>query len=662
MRWAASIAALIVASFGIVPDAAAQDQRGVTIADLTALRDIGGPYSELGLSPDGSLAAVVERRTDLASNDYRYVVVVIDTATGDTREIGDAGQFVLRSDGGRHAGVGILRRPQFSTDGRFVLYLRENEGAIEIWRAPVSGSGATTLIRADGDIRKFQVAGAHIAYETSTARSELAADRASQQLSGFAIDDRFTPSYSLTPMLDIDRGVQRWLFDVATGQSVAATRAETQVLDVGPIPHVRPLDPDLQADEPPNGVFDSVNDVRCPDAACSGPITQTWELNLRGERSIVFRRQEGHARRLISFYIWRPGSNTVRRVLQTEARTDGCTPSASALICLQDTAFQPRRVVSIDWATGQMHPLYNPNPQFSGFARPRMERFEFTDEEGNESFTNLIYPVGWRSGRSYPLVISQYRSRGFLLGATGDETPILPLSASGYFVLDFDRPEFRERGQRMTMAAIQREVELAGIERGAKREAMNFFIARAQQRGADVDRMAITGLSDGAETLYWMLLDRPGFAAAVVSSPPIDPISWDLQSPATLEVFRSRGGPSAPWDDAPEPWRTWWRTASPVFHADELDTPILFNLSEAEALRAFPLITRLRERGAAYDAYLYPGAYHLKWRPAQIQAAQQRTLDWLDLWLRNVEHDDPAEHGRLERWRQLRAAHATASR
>lgn len=657
------VAALAAACLcGFVSPAGARGARGVTIADLTELRDIGGPYSELALSPDGAFAAVVERRTDLAANDYNYVVIAIETASGRAREIGEAGRFVLRSDSGRHAGVGMLRRPQFSADGRYVLYLREHDGAVEIWRAAIDGSGAAALIRADGDVRRFRVSGSQIAYETSTPRTALAEDRAREQYSGFAIDDQFTPSYSLTPLLEIDRDVRRWLFDLATLQSTLATAEQTQILDVGPAPHVRPLDPALRADEPPNGVFDASSGVQCPDTACSGPITQTWELaDVDGGRAIVIRRQEGHARRLTSFYVWRPDTNAIRRVLQTEARTDGCTPSQLALICLQDTAFQPRRVVSIDWRTGRVRALYDPNPQFSGIALPRIERFEYTDAEGNESFANLIYPLHWRAGRAYPLVISQYRSRGFLLGATGDETPILPLSASGYFVLDFDRPEFRERGHRMTMAAIQREVELAGIERGAKREALNYFIARAQGRGADRERIGITGLSDGAETLFWMLLDEPTFAAAVVSSPPIDPISWSLQSPATRVFFEGRGGPTGPWDDAPEPWRSWWRNSSPVFHADRIGAPILFNLSEAEVLRAFPLMTRMRERGAPYDAYLYPGAYHLKWRPAQVQAAQQRTLDWMDFWLRGVERQDMTEPDRLERWRRLRGLQAADS-
>lgn len=168
------ILAACLLGLGAAP--AMAERRGVSIADLTSLRDIGGPYSELALSPDGNIAAVVERRADLAANDYNYVVIAIETSTGRAREIGDAGGFVLRSDGGRRSGVGILRRPQFSTDGRYVLYLREYDGAVEIWRAAVDGSNATTLVRADGDVRRFRVVGDQIVFETSTPRNALAAD------------------------------------------------------------------------------------------------------------------------------------------------------------------------------------------------------------------------------------------------------------------------------------------------------------------------------------------------------------------------------------------------------------------------------------------------------------------------------------------------------
>src|SRR5690606_23906766 len=288
------------------------------------------------------------------------------TATGRTREIGDAGRFVLRSDGGRRAGVGILRRPQISADGRSVYYLREHAGAVEVWCAATDGSGAATLIRADGDIRRFRVVGQQVVFETSTPRRDLAADRDRGQYAGFAIDDRFTPSYSLAPLPEEDRDVRRWVFDVSTSRTSEATPEQAQILNADPAPHVRPLDPSLRADEPPIGVFDGDANTQCANEACSDPITNTWELpNLNGERAIVFRRLEGHARRLTSFYVWRPASGGVRRILQTEARVDGCTPSHAGLVCLQDSPFQPRHVVAIDWNSGAVRVLYDPNPQLA---------------------------------------------------------------------------------------------------------------------------------------------------------------------------------------------------------------------------------------------------------------------------------------------------------
>ena len=80
------------------------------------------------------------------------------------------------------------------------------------------------------------------------------------------------------------------------------------------------------------------------------------------------------------------------------------------------------------------------------------------------------------------------------------------------------------------------------------------------------------------------------------------------------------------------------------------------NLAESEAIMGFPLATRLEELNRPFDLYVYPGAYHIKWRPAQLLAAQTRAMDWLDFWLRGVEREEPDEPGRLDRWRALRDA------
>ena len=88
-------------------------------------------------------------------------------------------------------------------------------------------------------------------------------------------------------------------------------------------------------------------------------------------------------------------------------------------------------------------------------------------------------------------------------------------------------------------------------------------------------------------------------------------------------------------------------------------TPILFNRSETETLPAMPLIARLQDIGAPYDLFVYPGAYHNKWRPAQIRAAQTRAMAWLNLWLRDVDTPDPQDGTRAAHWRAMRDAPVT---
>jgi dipeptidyl aminopeptidase/acylaminoacyl peptidase len=195
-----------------------------------------------------------------------------------------------------------------------------------------------------------------------------------------------------------------------------------------------------------------------------------------------------------------------------------------------------------------------------------------------------------------------------------------------------------------------------------KASAIEYFLTDLEARGLiDPDRIAITGMSDGAETLFHMLLhSERRFAAAVTSSPPPDPSAWPLFS-ADFRLRRRRHGALAPWSEDEPVWAAYWRRLSPIYHTERIRTPILFNLSETETLPAMPLVARLQEMAAAHDLYVYPGAYHNKWRPAQLRAAQMRAMAWLDVWLRDLDTPDPHETGRAARWRAMReAAHSNA--
>src|SRR5262249_41068918 len=145
---------------------------------------------------------------------------------------------------------------------------------------------------------------------------------------------------------------------------------------------------------------------------------------------------------------------------------------------------------------------------------PRIERIGFTDDHGLQSYAHLVYPSDYHPGRRYPLVIVQYRSRGFLLGGTGGEYPIFAYAARGYFVMSVERPEARAQSERLSPRDFEHMLAFEGEEERMKLASLDGLIADVERRGlVDDNRIALTGMSDGAETLYWALRHR-SFAAA----------------------------------------------------------------------------------------------------------------------------------------------------
>lgn len=632
--------------------------------DLFGLREIGGLIHEnVAASPSGDRIAFFEREMDRADNRYKHRLLVLSVATGEVRIAAEAGDIILESTRGRRSGAPMDRLPVWSPDGAWIYYLAERDGAIEIWRARTVGAVTSARVLAPpGDVRRMRFAsnGALI-FQTSTPRSELAAQRAHDDRHGFLVTDGFAPLYSRLPLPDEERGVEVFALDVLSGETRRATEIERAVLDppVGPV-EVRPLDPAATAQAPALGLFYTHEEdvARCEAYECGGALKDAW---LVSEISpvVIFRRLEGHANVVTALYAWRPGEQTVRALRRESDRLEGCVVAAGALVCLQDFAAQPRRLVRIDARTGDATVLYEPNSEWQRVRMPRLERIDHIDREGNQSFAQLVYPLNYRRGRAYPLVIVQYRARGFLHAGTGGETPVFPLSARGFFVLCVERPEFAERATRLSYIDLARETELDGSENRIKRDDILSYVSELTRRGLiDPERIAITGLSDGAETVFDMLTEAPIFRAAIVGSPPSGPISYDLQSRRFRALRFDQFGMTAPWD-ADGAWFSWWRENSASLRAPPAGVALMMNLPESEMLSAFPLLARVETTSTPVETYIYPGAFHLKWRPSQIWAARERSVAWLDFWLRDI---DPADAALRERWQAMRTREAQARR
>ncbi|MCC6789644.1 MAG: Atxe2 family lasso peptide isopeptidase [Hyphomonadaceae bacterium] len=619
---------------------------------MIELAELGTVYGELALSPDGAYVAVFERRANLARNDYDHMLVLIPTRGGPPRTIADGGGFIRHAADGRRTGGPADRTPAWSPDSLSVAFIAEREGRAELWRARIDGEGAEQLAALDGDvISVLWLSDGRLLVDMGPTRAGLAQEARQDADFGYRVDDRLSPIFSLNRM---PRGDVRSVVVSDTGQVETiepAERAALTATEAAHLPVIAPQPGAAAVQAPPREVRINRDGRiwRCSTGLCDGDIRSPMLL---ANGDVAFLRFSGFARAETGIVVWTPATGAARNLPLDQDRI-ACV-GGREIYCLRESTARPRELIAVNPRTGATRVLYNPNPAWSRFTLPRVERIDFTDQRGLESYAHLVYPAGYRRGQRYPLVIVQYRSHGFLRGGTGGDYPIYPYAARGYFVLSVERPDDLVRQTQVDADTYFVEQNLSDEEDRMKREALGAFLSGLERRGLiDPQRIAITGLSDGSETLYRALL-RQHFAAAVVSTHPSERSALWLQS-ETLRAYLRRYGDIVPWTQS-EPWRSWWSTNAISEQSSAIDTPLLFNIGHSEAMGAMELYVRLREQRTPTEMYLYPDAYHLKWRPLQVLASQERGMAWIDFWLRGVEVEDPRDPERIARWRALRQA------
>src|SRR3546814_14141800 len=84
--------------------------------------------------------------------------------------------------------------------------------------------------------------------------------------------------------------------------------------------------------------------------------------------------------------------------------------------------------------------IFNPNPEFAAIKLGKVERLRWTNDRGLPAWGDLALPPDYDGRTRLPLVIVQYRSRGFLRAGIGDDYPIHLLAAHAFAVLGFQSP------------------------------------------------------------------------------------------------------------------------------------------------------------------------------------------------------------------------------
>lgn len=656
--------------------------RLLTPRDLIGLRDFGPPYDIPGgdrsfaVSPDSHRIALILRRADPATNSYCIGMVIVSAETGAARIVNTGGEpifatYDLHGLADQRTGALDPPPPAWSPDGRSIAFLRRDHDHTQLWLVAADGlTPAHALTDEATDVRRFAWApsGDRLVYSIRPGVAEAQARIAVEGLSGYLYDHRFWPMADAHP-LPLASAAFAYRTVELDGTAGPASDADRQLLAPPAIAGI-PANATLRARRRDGAVawlaprytgrYTSPVALtarigshlyHCDAAACAERVIGIWWT--RAGDLLFLRDWVGAKAGHLEFFRWRPGGAPIS-LYETADDLTGCLRGATGLLCARESAHQPRELVRVVPEARRIIPLYDPNPEFAAFRLGTVTRLPARASDGAMSFADLVLPPDHRPGEHHPLVIVQYNSRGFLRGGTGDEYPIYLLAQRGFAVLSYQRPQsFAFGSDTPNFQAFQRLNVKDWADRRRAFTALDSAIDAAIARGVvDPNRIGITGLSDGASTVQWALLNSSRFRAAAISGCCEDPGSVTYGAGLTFQDdIRAFGYPlPGPAADA------FWRPFSLARNARRMHTPLLIQAADREFRAALETVGSLRDAHDPVEMFVFPDEYHLKWQPAHRLAIYDRVLDWFDFWLRGRVDPDPAKAKRYARWRALAAA------
>jgi dipeptidyl aminopeptidase/acylaminoacyl peptidase len=237
----------------------------------------------------------------------------------------------------------------------------------------------------------------------------------------------------------------------------------------------------------------------------------------------------------------------------------------------------------------------------------------------------LTYPVGYRQGTKYPLILNihggpaNYFSETFL-GKAG----IYPLAAfaeRGYAIL---RPNPRGSGGYGKAFRFANVNDWGGKDYEDIMAGVNHVIAMGI---ADPDRMAVMGWSYGGFMTSWVITQTQRFRAAVIGAAVTD--LWSFTGTSDIHGF-------LPDYFEGEPWQVFdsYRKHSPMSYVKGVRTPALILHGEADERvpisQGYEYYNALKRQGTDVQMVVYPRTPHGPQEPKFIEDIMQRHLAFVE--------------------------------
>ncbi|MCH7497354.1 MAG: S9 family peptidase [Candidatus Marinimicrobia bacterium] len=290
----------------------------------------------------------------------------------------------------------------------------------------------------------------------------------------------------------------------------------------------------------------------------------------------------------------------------------------------------PSEVYAGTLAEGSLSPVTHHNPQLAGVVLATQEVVTWHSDDGQTIEGILTYPLGYRKGRRYPLVLQVHGGpEGVSLNGwnTSALYPVQILAGRGYMVL---QPNYRGSGGRGVAFSKGDHDDLGGAE---FQDILAGIDALVERGLVDGKRVGTGGWSYGGYMSAWAATRHSQrFKAAVVAAGLSNWISFagttDIPHEMSLVHWNSY------WYDQPQ--LHWER--SPLSHLNNARTPTLV-VHGLKDERVHPeqsreLYTGLKLKGVPTQLVEYPREPHGLHETAHELDFIYRVVDWFDRYLK----------------------------
>jgi dipeptidyl aminopeptidase/acylaminoacyl peptidase len=268
------------------------------------------------------------------------------------------------------------------------------------------------------------------------------------------------------------------------------------------------------------------------------------------------------------------------------------------------------------------------NPDLPRYPLGRQEIIHWKSTDGLAIDALLNYPVGYRSGKKYPLILDIHGGptgafqQTFMAGRDLDSPAVF--NAAGYAMLECNVRGSSGRGKAFRYANHKDWGGMDYVD-------LMTGVDRVVEMGvADPERLGVMGWSYGGYLSGVVITRTKRFKAAVVGAGISDLVSFT----GTTDI------PSfLPGHFGEELWSAedFYIDRSAVFHGSQISTPTLILHGEADqrvpVSQGYELYNLLKRRGVTTEMVVYPRMLHGPGEPKMLRDIDRRTLEWFGKFL-----------------------------